>query len=389
MRWLLIALLVGCSAPADDALVVWHAYRGGEAEAFDGVLGECARSLGTTARAVSIPYDAFVNKVSVAIPRGNGPDIFISAHDRLGSWAASGLLEPVGFWADEALVDRFFLETVEPLVYRGDLYGLPLAFKTLALFYDRRLVDAPPESTAALEAAVRAAKAKNPAAQGIGWELDSLYFHAPWLHGFGGRVYSDEQDTLAIAEPAAARSLAFVRRWVKEGVAPEEATAALETALFRKGDLAFVVSGPWFRGELEGHPGYGVAALPVVSETGLRARPFLGVEGVMLSAHSRRKPDAFALMRCLTRDEAALGRFREGGQLVANRATYEVPEVQQDSFASAFREQVRHTVALSNRPHMRRVWTPVKNALSQGIVHGREPSEALREAVETIARRSR
>ena len=54
---------------------------------------------------VALPFGAFDSKLETAIPRGNGPDLFIAAHDRLGHWAASGLLEPVGFWADEALVE--------------------------------------------------------------------------------------------------------------------------------------------------------------------------------------------------------------------------------------------------------------------------------------------
>ena len=33
------------------------------------------------------------DKLAVAVPRGNGPDLFIFAHDRLGDWATSGLLE--------------------------------------------------------------------------------------------------------------------------------------------------------------------------------------------------------------------------------------------------------------------------------------------------------
>lgn len=385
---LLVLLLSACSAPPDDALVLWHAYRGGEVKALDAAVQTCAASLNQPVRAVAIPYDAFVNKVSVAIPRGNGPDVFINAHDRVGHWAEGRLLEPLGLWADDALIDRFVLETVAPLVYRGDLYGLPMAFKTLALFYDKRLVTTPPTTTGELVAQTRALQAKDPRVWGVAWELQSLYFHAPWLHAWGGRVYSDDRDTLALDEPAAADSVAFVRDLVRDKVTPAEATSVLVTALFKRGELAFTVNGPWFRGELAGHPGWGVAPLPKLNHTGARAAPFLGVEGLLMSARSRRKPAAFALMRCLTEDAAALARFRLGGQLVANASAYLEPDVKADAFAQAFRAQLADTVSLSNRPHMRSVWSPVESALSQGIVHGRDPAAALREAATTIRRRS-
>lgn len=385
MRAFLLALWVcGCAAPEPEGLVLWHAYRGAEAQALEAALAKC----GTPVRAVAIPYDAFVNKISVAIPRGNGPDLFINAHDRVGHWAASRLLEPLGMWSDVALMDRFMRQTLDPLVYGGELYGLPLAFKTLALFYDTRLVSKAPETMSALVAQTKALQAKNPRVWGVAWELDSLYFHAPWMHAFGGRVYADEQDALALGADAA-RSLAYARGLVTAKVVPDEATSALVTALFKRGELAFTMNGPWFRGELAGHPGWGVAPLPVVDETGRRAAPFLGVEGLMMSAKSRRKAEAFAVMRCLTRDDVALDRFREGAQLVANTAAYDAPDVKADPFAQAFRAQVKDTVSLSNRPHMRGVWTPVKTALSQAIVHGRDPAEALAEARRAIVRRGK
>ncbi len=393
--WLALALLAGCAAPeATDGteLVLWHAYRGAERDALSAAARDFeARTPDVRVRLVAVPYDAFPDKLSVAVPRGHGPDLFIFAHDRLGDWAASGLLEPVGFWADEPLVDRFYLETVQPLVFRGELYGLPLAFKTLALFYDKTLVETPPATTDDLVATAKRLRAQRPDVWGVAWDADSLYFHAPWLHGFGGAVYAaPEADELALTSPEAQASAAFVRRLlVDDRIFPEEATPALITSLFNQHRLAFVVNGPWFRGELVGNDRWAVAPLPIVSETGRPAAPFLGTEALYLSARSSEKRKAFELMRFLTSDDAARRRFREGGQLVANRAVYEDAAVAADPFARAFREQLARTVSLSNRPHMRGVWTPMETALSNAIVHGVPPATALGEAVDRIRRAGR
>lgn len=374
-----------CAAPQDHRLTLWHAYREGEALALEAACARIAEAHPELAvRLVAIPFDAFVNKVSVAVPNGNGPDLFLYAHDRVGDWAARGILEPLEFWVDLPQVERFFPRTLDALVYRGGLYGLPLAFKTLALYRDTTHVPQAPATTAELEAAVRALRARDTSIQGIAWELDSLYFHAPWLHGFGGAVYRDTQDTLALDSAEAAASLAFVRRWLREHIIPEEATSALITSLFRSRKLAFAVNGPWFQSELADHSGWAVSALPVVSETGRRAAPYLGVEAVMVSAHSPRRRQAFELGRALTSDAMALLRWRDGGQLPANQATYAEAAVQADPIAGAFRQQVEDTVAMSNRPHMRQVWSPAKRALSKVIVGGAEPRAALAEAVREI-----
>ena len=387
--------LVGCQRNAREVsqtreLVLWHAYRGDE----EGALVKAAKAFetarGVRVRLVGIPFNAFADKITVGVPRGHGPDVFISAHDRIGDWAASKIIEPIGFWADEALIDRFFLATVKPLVYRDDLYGLPLAFKTLALFYDRTLVDDVPETTDGLIKKTQALRQQNPEIWGLAYELDSLYFHAPWLHGFGGRIYADDRDTVALGTPEAAASLSFVRALVTvHKVVPEEVTSALVTALFKEHKLAYVLSGPWFLGELsggEGHDDWGVGPLPIVSATGQRAKPYLGSEAILLSAHSKQKKLAFDLMKFLTNDELAPQRFVEGGQLVANKAAYQDPRLQKSQVAQAFQKQLSDTVPLSNRPHMRRVWEPVKTALSQAITHGMPPTKALAEAVKRIER---
>jgi maltose-binding protein MalE len=375
---------VGCGVRAAfDGLVLWHAYRGGEKAALHAAVDGWRRANDNLpVRLVSIPFDAFANKVSVAIPRGNGPDLLIFGHDRIGDWASRGLLARLGFWTGEAGVARFFKRTVDALIYRDSLYGLPLAFKTLALFYNRALIATPPATTDALIAQCKQVRAADADRWGVAWELDSLYFHAPWLHGFGGAVYADERDTLAVDSPAAQASAEFVRRLlVTEKIIPEEATSALITTLFRDQKLACVVSGPWFRGELKGHQNWGVAPLPRVSTTGKPARPFLGVEAVMVSARSTRKRAAFALAQALTGDAAAKARMGGGGQLVANRAAYADLT---DPIAKAFREQVEQTEPLSNRPHMRRVWTPMQRALSQAIVQGEPAKTALTRARRAI-----
>ena len=182
-------------------------------------------------------------------------------------------------------------------------------------------------------------------------------------------------------------SIKFVRQLLSgDRIMPEEATSALVTSLFKQNKLAYVISGPWFLGELKGLSSWGVASLPVVSKTGLAAQPFLGVEGVLMSAKSTKKANAFRLMRFLTRDSEALSRWNTAKQLVANQGVFERDEVSGNAFAKAFKGQLSTTVPLSNRPLMKRVWTPMKRALTQGIVRGVEPEKALNDAKIAVRR---
>ena len=321
------------------------------------------------------PLRAFANKISVASPRETDP-ICSSTLTPGRNWASAGVIEPIGFWADE-LIDRFFLPTVEALLYGGELYGLPMAFKTLA-YYDKSLVATPPRTTDELITVAKALRERDESIWGLAY--NSTVFTSMRRGCTGLVVGKDDNDTLSLHEPEAVKSVEFVRRLVaEERIVPEEISSALVTALFKQHKLAFVLSGPWFRGELEGVENWGVAQLPVVSETGLHAKPFLGVEAIFLNAFGERKRTAFGLMKHLTSDQQSLARLRDGSQLVANQSAYSDASVQNDPFASAFRAQVVQTRPLSNRPHMRRVWTPIKRALSQGISRGRPATEALSE----------
>ena len=182
-------------------------------------------------------------------------------------------------------------------------------------------------------------------------------------------------------------SMDFVRTLlVDHKIVPEEATSALVTSLFIQHKLAYVVSGPWFLGELKSHKSWGVTALPVVSEAGRPAKPYLGVEGILMSARSRNKTDAFRLMRFLTRDNEARERWTESQQLVANRLVFDDPKILKSPFAKAFQAQLKRTLPLSNRPEMKRVWAPMKRALGQGVTRGRPIDKALLEAEIAVRR---
>ena len=91
-----------------------------------------------------MPYDAFADKITAAVPRGKGPDIFIYAQDRLGGWVEAGnTIEPIDFFVDEAIKDRFLPTTVEAMTYRGTSYGLPLNYKVITMIYNKKLVTTP------------------------------------------------------------------------------------------------------------------------------------------------------------------------------------------------------------------------------------------------------
>src|SRR5512141_838197 len=136
-RLVVSALLALAAADAGAAdLVVWHAYRGAEKAALEKVVAAYNARPGATAKVttLAVPYDAFADKISAAVPRGKGPDVFIYAQDRLGGWIEAGnTVEPIDFYLDKGLTGRFLPSTMQAMTYRKTTYGLPLNYKVLTL----------------------------------------------------------------------------------------------------------------------------------------------------------------------------------------------------------------------------------------------------------------
>ncbi len=385
MRFLLatlatLGLIIGCGDARVPGVVLWHAYTGLERAALEETAATYnAEHPERPVSLVAVPHDAFADKLTSAIPRGNGPDLFIFADDRIGAWSTAGTIEPIEFWVDESRADRFSRQAMSAMAHEGSLWGLPLAVKSVALYIRTDLVRTPPTTTDALIAL--APMMKKSAGYAVAYANVDLYGHAPWLHGFGAKVIDDD-GRLAIATPEAAAAMQFARKLVVDGVAPGDTQLPMVANLFNAGKTATAVSGPWFIADIAPNVPWQVMPLPTVSQTGKPAAPFLGAESILMSAYARDKSAAFAVMDALTSDTAALVRARKARQVVANRAVYDDPEVARDPVLSAFRAQLEHTTPMPKVEAMRMVWQPYQNALGEVLSGRAEPGEQLR-ALET------
>src|SRR3954451_14843548 len=145
---LALLLVFPLSALAQKEIVVWHGYRGGEKAAFEKVIENFnqANAGKIKVTTLAVPYDAFADKITAAVPRGNGPDVFIFAQDRMGGWVEAGkTIEPIDFYLDDATKARYLPTTLEAMVYRGTTYGLPLNYKVITMIYNKKLVPVPPK----------------------------------------------------------------------------------------------------------------------------------------------------------------------------------------------------------------------------------------------------
>jgi maltose-binding protein MalE len=195
----------------------------------------------------------------------------------------------------------------------------------------------------------------------------------------------DATGRLMIATPQAAAAMSFARQLVITGTSPPDAQPPQIASLFNEGKAAVVMSGPWFIPDIAPNVPWAVAPLPIVSATGKLAAPFLGAEGILMSAHAHDKDAAFAVMDALTGDVAAIERARMARQVVANKAAWDDPKIAADPVLRVFRDQVMRAVPMPKNAGMRSVWTPYRAALGEVIAGRREPGEQLLDLEHEIA----
>ncbi|MCA9514714.1 MAG: extracellular solute-binding protein [Myxococcales bacterium] len=357
-------------------VVLWHSYRAGELDAFNQVVDNYNKSQNEVhIRSQAIPYDPFVDKITITVPRGQGPDLFIFAHNMIGNWVEKGVLEPISGKVEGDYLKQFLPDSVKALVYRKNLYGLPIAFKSLVMFYNKDLL---PEAPATMEELVPKVKAlQTDDRSGIVYQAGGLYFHAMWIYAFGGQIFNDEHKP-AFATPEQVQAVEYVRGLhFDQGVVPGGITGSNVTSLFNQGNAVVVFNGPWFRPEIQG-VNYGVATIPTVD--GKTPKPMLGIEAVFVTKTSEKKEAALKAAMYLAGAESAKVRMEVGKQPVCQQETLEAG-AKADPVMNVFMEQAKNAVLMDSTPEMQVLWTPADIAIAAGIfVKDRDPKAELDKA---------
>ncbi len=390
-------LLTALTGRADEHLVVWHSYRGDEEKALATVVHTFEERLQADHRPVTvellaIPFEAYAAKLEAAVPRAHGPDLFIQAHQWIGSYLDESLIAPIGGAFPDADVAGFDAAAVRAVTWGGVRYGVPLANKSVALYLNEDLVPPPRErgqdgvatTFETLEQLLSLQRTLPQGAYPLAYTADNAYYHAPFLHAFDGRLVEqvDGVTRFGFFGLGPESSLAFVRGMMQKKAIPEEPSGALVKELFRSGRAAAVIEGPWLAADLgaDTHVRYRVEPLPKLAATGSFLQPLLTVEAVFATRAGAARPVALELARWLGGAEAGLARAEQGQQVVPRPALWDDPRLADRKNLRAFHDAAMHAVPMDATRGMQAAWEPANQAIKKVLRGDQEPREALAEA---------
>ncbi len=232
------------------------------------LLVRCGTGAGVTVERTSYDTSDLTNKTLLAAQQGNAPDVLIVDNPVVSTLAEAGVLTTT----DDNKLDT---SAMQPNLLAagqsdGKTYGVPIGANTLALYYNKTVLDAAkvdpatvkdwPTLTAALEK-VKAAGKKGITFSAIGTEEGSFQF-LPWYWGSGAQLTQ-------LASPQAVSALTLWADWLKQGHAPNSVINNTQTTgwqEFATGDYAFAENGTWqlANAEKTGFE-YGIIAIPGIN----------------------------------------------------------------------------------------------------------------------------
>ena len=140
-----------------------------------------------------VDFGSIKDEVTTKGPAGEGPDVFVGAHDWIGELATNGAVAAIDLGGREGE----FTETgLAALSWDGAQYGIPYVTEAIAMYYNPDLVAEPPATMEDLKASCDELDA------GIsclvlpgGNDGGDAYHNQPFITAYGGHIFAYDPAT--------------------------------------------------------------------------------------------------------------------------------------------------------------------------------------------------
>ena len=258
----------------------------------------------------------------------NGPDMYLYAHDSLGTFAEMGILAPITDVISEDVMADLLPMTVEAGNYKDTQYLMPVYYETLLFMYNKAKWEGDvPETTDELYDYMVAHTDVDAGTYALVNQHSTAYNVAPVINGFGGYIIDKD------ANPG------LNTQETKDAIAYNKKFAALEadgdyntvTALFNEGQAAAIIGGPWL---VSGIKAAGIdlgikslADFKLPNGNGLA--PYSGVQsiGVLKYAAENKKEAIAKVLETIASPEVGIALANKSNCAPANSKAYDDADV--------------------------------------------------------------
>jgi multiple sugar transport system substrate-binding protein len=314
-----------------------------------------------TVKHVNVPYDNYRTRIAAAIPAGEGPDVAQLFYGWLGDYINAKLLQPLPAGTfDTAAIDRDFFPFVQGMKVNGQYYALPTAVRSLALFWNRKVLsdagldpNKPPADLTDLVDIARKTTRRDASGNLLtaGIALDTAGQDIQWIrqvlvNEYGGTPYSADGRRVTYDSPAGVAAVQWYVDLITKEKVSELGFLTDGVTAFRSGRAAMTIDGSFRLGAFDGQKGldYGVAELP--AHDGKRSNfASYWANGITSKAKGPKLEAAAKFLAFITTPAAMELWMRTVGELPARVALAQTDAVKNDPKYGPFVRGLSYAVA--------------------------------------------
>ena len=295
----------------------------------------------------------------------NGPDMYLYAHDSLGTFAEMGMLSPITEVVSEDVYQDMLPMTLEAGQYKGEQYLLPVYYETLLFMYNKDLWEGGiPDTTEGLYEYMTAHTDTEAGTYALVNQHSTAYNVAPVINGFGGYII-DENAAPGLNEEKTKEAIAYNKKFAELEADGDYNTI---TTLFNEGKAAAIIGGPWLiSGIREAGINLGIKSLAEFElPNGSTLMPYSGVQGIGVMKHAaEEKKDALEKVFTALCDPAVgIALAEQSNCAPANQISYEDETVAGNEMIAAMKSTAEVAVPMPNIPEMSVMWGPAESLLA-------------------------
>lgn len=327
-----------------------------------------------------------LNKVLLDGPAGNGPDIFMVAHDSFETGYSAGVFQEIDTGITEKLNVDLSEKAIPTVMREGKMWGVPVSVESTALLYNKELVSEP---AGTLEQILEECETFNNPSENKFWFVAACtagYGGYPFLSANGFQLFGEDgndDDDPGFDTDEFVGGLEMIAEMgrnmdLKAADLAMDNTQMLDQN-FIDGNVGYYAGGPWsVKPMMDAGVDVGVVTYP--SYNGKSLTPFAGVQNAHISAYTEYPNASQLFVEYLVSDEGAELLYSEANKITARKDIENIAGLCDDEVLKVFAEQFSDAVPMPASKRMSYYWT-ISEAIFSAVFDGDlTPEEGAKKA---------
>ncbi|QUI22488.1 sugar ABC transporter substrate-binding protein [Vallitalea pronyensis] len=341
-----------------------------------------------------MPNFDYYDKYKIALTGDQAPDIVKIDHVFVQSLGYNGQVFDLAEFGADKIKDQFIQSTWDANMYKEHVYALPFDANTLALMYNKDILDKagvmPPTTLEQLIASSQAvSELGEEGVYGYTIPFDpgksgflSFQFTS-WIARNGGSILSDDWSKATLNSPEVIQALKQVKSLIDTKAAP--ANAFMENE-FYAGKIGMLEMGPWHVPTItspDAPANFGI--VPVVSlKEGVDTYAPLGLYSLAIAKQSKHPEEAYKFIEFLATHEKMQIAYSKTTNLMPTLKEAYKDEFYDNDVWKIFITQLEKTVSRPGSPAWPLIDEAISDAIQEVLTDTKSPEDALKNAEEKI-----